>query len=180
MFNRDNYSKGVCFDLVHNDFPYVTVGTSSELRIVRRCWELKDELTLPCGNNSDFFPLCIREDAEAGIISVFDGKTKDPEKLLLRLSLEKNPGHCSKAELLELCKNIKAVVYRPLMGGGDHIIMAVGKVTADLSRDTILKSLPHWDIPQIPGFKCPLGLEAKASCDEHGVMTRKNCRRFNV
>jgi len=168
MFEIEKSGRDIIFNVVHEDFPFVTVGTSSELKIPNTSWELKDEETLPWKNEYDGFLVLVRKDVDFGTLSLFDGKSQDPTKLLLRLSLEKKNNRCSAVDLLEVGKNLHAVVYRPVVGG-DCVILAIGRLTSNLSRDEVLKSLPDWNSPY---YECPLLLECEISCGEDGEMKK--------
>ena len=127
-------------------------------------------MTLPWRNDYNDFIIWVKEDADRVILSVYDRKSVDETKLLLRFSLEKFNFVSSKAEFLEVGRNLKAVLYRPVMGG-DHLIVALGRRTTDLSPDEILKSLPDWNTPY---FKCPLCTLHVIECDENGVTTKED------
>ena len=173
MFALHELGKDVCFDLVHEDYPFVTVGTSSELTIPDFKFQPKDEIVLPWEEDYNDFPITVGEDVDEGIVSVFEGKSKDPTKLLLRFSLKKVKHRCSEVDLLEVGKNLKAIVYCPIMGG-DHVIIAIGKDASRLCPEVILKSLPAWNTP----FNCPLLLQCEISCDENGVVTKNDYTRM--
>ena len=118
MFNTHNCGKAVCFNLVHDDYPFVTLRASSELKMPGPNWVLQDEQTLPWKEACNDFMVLVREDVDDGILSVFDGKSEDPADLLLCFSLKKVNHGCSHVKILELGKNLKAIVYRPAMEWG--------------------------------------------------------------
>jgi len=137
-------------------------------------WELKDEMILPWKDSFNDFGIFVKEYNELGTISVFEGKLKDPDKFLLSFSLVKKLNHSSEVKFLEIAKNLKAIKYRPVMGG-NHVIIALGKLTSDLSPEGIKSYLPSWNTPY---FCCPLGRILKISCDENGVTTKEDYRIF--
>jgi len=169
MFVPGSHWKDVGFNLLHEDFPVVTVKTSSEL--------IMQDLGSPSGYTDErilpekkyHFFLYVREDVDSGTISVFDGMTTDPSQLLLRFTFEKKRNRAAKVYFLELRKNLKVVVYQPAIGGGYHMMMAIGQPKSKLSPKRIVKSMPEWNTP----FPCPLQFLIEATCDENGVITKK-------
>ena len=171
MFGTKDYDRQVSFDVFHQDFPSVRVGVSSEMKIPDVSWELKDEETLPWKEKCSEFSVCMKQDADVGIVSFYNGEIKERRELLLSIVVNKEKKNCSTVEILKVRGSHKALLYRPCMGG-DDVIVAIGKVTSDLSEGTIMKCLPNWSTPY---FTCPLALVGEATCDRCGTMTKKKC-----
>ena len=148
--HQEKVDKTVGFDVLHEDNPSVRVEVSDELYLTD-CGKVLKEMHLSWEKrNMNSFDANLKEYGVPGIISIYDTTTV-PEKMLFQFSVErKGFEHPIIMNLLCIAENMKVIVYRPVVGGGETFVVAIGKPTSKFSVKKIWKSLPWWGNPLFP------------------------------
>jgi len=136
--------KVVYFDIIHRDNPKITAKVSEGMKLFDGSLKEVNEIVIP-SEEEDGFEVSLNQNCNRGIVFMYD--INDSKQTLLKFSLEKiSNNYPATVKFLEVETNIKAVLYRPSMGGGDRFVLLIGNKKSDFSIKMIQESLPFGEI----------------------------------